>query len=668
MNAKSRETALEGPLRRASRRCVATSVVGAVLLSGCDSQQSAPPQEPFALGGKADAACPPESTLCWGEDDIALMHEMLAARDDVLFGRAPKDALRRLVEYANVLEHKLPDAALEALADVERAASELPEGDVEIPELQIAEDGTPSDVLPPGTYRDAIDVLSQLDADVLGDLTGAYIAANIVPLGQFSEQEINGVKADDGSPESPMDPSQFDGLTPDMERSVQLMYDSGVIGASIATVYEATGILEKDYEVINAENFGELLPDGRIQPSGLPRDEKARRIVNRYVVAAAAVGAGSGVASLIPVAGTALSITGETFFLIKLHAQMTFELAAVYGWDIRRGDTLYLMSIMLMGEGLATETADILISNLLVPMLAKKLAAKFGVQLGRELAATLATRSISGLVGVFTRQAQEQVLREALEGTARGITKTVLGWATLGAAVLVSAGLDAAVTWRLGRSVRTMSKQWLSDLMFEGSTYLSGTAARDCAFRAMAAMAWRDGEIADEEKSLFVAFLAKPYAVDTQTWFTLGEAEMERQGGVVAQWQANDSLRSTKACLEDAFGDAQPEHRVSLLGHMYSMMVIDGATRDAEDDLYQDYRDGLDGTGWFDGEAINEPQLDYVQRAIFLTANPGIVVRGVAPEHADLADDVLTEDVFTFLADPNEAVAARFTCGFEGHC
>lgn len=654
---------------RVTKSIVAPLLSLTLATAGCqESAQPAEADEPFALGGKADAACPSSATLCWSGDDIEIAKAMLDLKDEVLFGHQPKASLGALLEHANYLEHKLTDAQLEALDEVAAMTAQLPDGDVDIPELALDEAGQPVSELPAGHYRDAVGVLAKLEAEVTGDLMGAYIAANMVQLGQFSDASING-KADDTTPGEEQDFSDVEGITPDMQRSLQLMYDSGVIGAAMVTMYKATGILEKNYEVINAENFGEVIDaEGHIRPSGMTREAKAKYIVRRYIAASAAVGAGAGVVALVPVAGTALSITGETFLLLKLHAQMTFELAAVYGWDIREGDNLYLMSMMLMGEGLATEAADVLISNFLVPLLAKRLAARFGVTLGEQVARNVANRSIGLLVNFFSRKAQEEIATAALEGTARGIGQTILGWATLGAAVLVSAAVDAAVTWHLGNSVQVMSKRWLSDLMFEGSTYMAENAARDCAFRGMAAIAWRDGQISEEEKNLFVAFLAKPYALDEQTWFHLSADEVQRQADMVASWTTADSLAQTQSCLEDEFQSASSSHRISLLGHVYSMMLIDGQTADAEEALYAGYRDGLDGSGWFDGDEIDYAELTYVERSLFLTANPGVVVREMAPEHQELADQVLTEDVFEFLASPNPAIRAQFDCGYDGSC
>ena len=347
---------------------------------------------------------------------------------------------------------------------------------------------------------------------------------------------------------------------------------------------------------------------------------------------------------------------------------MTFEIAAVYGWDIREGDNLYLLSTMLMAEGLATETADVFLSNYLVPLMAKKLATKFGFQLGSELASQLAQRSIRIFLQLFTRRAQEQLAKEALEGTAKGIGKTVLGWATLGAAIIISAGADAVATWYLGRQIETMSKRWLHDLLLEGQTYLARPEHRDCAFRSLAAVAWADGEVTDNEQRLFQAFLGKPYAADEQTWFTLGSDERVRQSAMLAGWPENDDASGVRSCLTNRFQKSDPEHRVSLLGHLYSMMLIDGDQGPEEFELYEEYRDGLDGSGWFDGSAISEDQMLYIERAVFLTVNPNIVLQEVSEEYDVVTHGLLTQDVLDFLAEPNETVQADFDCGFASEC
>ena len=184
----------------ATKSLVALLLSLALSTAGCQEPAQQPEgDEPFALGGKADAACPASATLCWSGDDIEIAKAMLDLKDEVLFGHEPKASLDALVQHANYLEHKLTDAQLESLDDIAAMASQLPDGDIEIPELAVDEAGDPVSELPAGHYRDAVTVLATLEGEVTGDLMGAYIAANLVQLGKFSDTSING-KADDTTP------------------------------------------------------------------------------------------------------------------------------------------------------------------------------------------------------------------------------------------------------------------------------------------------------------------------------------------------------------------------------------------------------------------------------------------------------------------------------------
>ena len=648
---------------RAGNRGWACALSAMLVFAGCDApEDSGDGETPFQLGGKADSTCPEDEPLCWDADDLLLMQEVSDIEAAIVAGKDPKGGIRRLIEYANYLEHKLPDESLEAIRDIEAAADELPDGDLEIPAVTYTDDGP---VAPPSAYADSLEVLKAFKVRVMLPAEGAFYVANAVPLGQRAEAES---KNDDTDPLQEADLSEFGELSEGQKHSLQLLYDSGAIGATMATVLKMTGTLTKDYDLINADNFGELLPDGRVEPSGLSREAKVNHIINKYITASALLGAGSGVVALIPIAGTGVSIAAETVFLLKMHLSMTFEIASVYGWDIREGDNLYLISSMMMVEGLSTEAADIFVTNYLVPRLLRRVATKFGVQLGTDLASKLAQRSITQLLQIFSRKAQEQLAETALKGTAKGVGKTILGWATLGVAIIISAAADAASTWALGRRIESLSKGWMQDLMLEGSSYLARPENRDCAFRGMAAVAWADGEVSENEKLMFTAFLAKPYNADEQTWFHLADDEIHRQAAMVANWQEQDSASDTQRCLERRFESSDDEHRISLLGHMYSMMQADGTQNPAEMSLYEDFREGLDGDGWFDGSAISNSQMDYVERTIYLTANPGIVLESVSDEYREVAEGMFTKDMMEFLAEPNQATLDKFNCGFDGDC
>lgn len=630
---------------RSSHRLLSLAIAGSLVVPACASQDEGGDQDiPFGLGGKADSLCDPGADLCWDRDDAATMRELLRAQDDVVLGVSPKASVRHVVDMARGIKHKFNDEELAAMDALESTIDGLAEDDL---------DG-------------AAEALTTLQAQSLRRVIGAYYVANMVPVGQLLDSDS---KSDDSTATNPgeTDAESVEGLTEGMEASLQLLRDSGAMGIAIAEMYKMTGVLDRDYELVNAINFGEFdSVTGNIIPKGISRDAKVEQIVSKYSNAAGWVGAGSGLVGLIPIAGIPLSISGETIALFKLHAQMSFEIASVYGWDMREGNNLFLMSMMFMTDGLIAEVGDVLASNVLVPILAKKVAGKLGIELTSNMAAKVASRSIGSLTQFFSKKAQQQLAEAAIEAGAKGVGKQLLGWATLGLTVLVSAGLDYVATDFLGRHVATVSKKWLHDLLLEGTSYLSRQPARDCAMRAIAAVAWEDGTIDAREQNLFMAFLAKPYNADEQTWFHLDSNEKVRQSQMLASWPEEDSQSKVEDCLEDEFQDTLDQHRISLLAHIYSMVQIDLRMTEGERKFYGDIRDGLDGSGWFDGEAIDEIKMDYVERALYVTLNPNTI--DVSDDLRETTESLLVEDVLPFIAQPHEPTRVDFECGFSGHC
>lgn len=613
-------------------------------MPACGGGADEPGDEPieFGLGGKADAVCDADADLCWNDDDAATMRELLRAQDDVVLGVAPKHSARHVVDMARGLRHKLDDEELAALDAAESEIDGLADDDIE----------------------GAVAALTTMQETALRRVIGTYYAAHMVPVGQAAE---SGGKFDDTEDSTPDDATAVEGLTPGMQESLQLLRDSGVTGIAIVEMYKMTGVLDRDYELVNAINFGEFdAVTGNVIPRGISREAKVDQIISKYRKAAGWVGAGSGLVGLVPIAGIPLSISGETIALFKLHAQMSFEIASVYGWDIREGNNLFIMSTMFMSETALAEIGDVLASNVIVPLLAKRVAAKLGIELSADIAKQIANRSVSNLMQFFSRKAQQELAEAALEAGAKGVGKQLLGWATLGLTVLVSAGFDYVTTDLLGRHMKVVSKKWMHDLLMEGTSFLSMPHARDCAMRAMAAVAWEDGELTDEERNLFMAFLAKPYNADEESWFHLDSSEKQRQGAMVAAWPLEDSQEAVKECLEDEFQSSLDQHRVSLLGHIYAMVNIDQHYTDGERAFYEDIRDGLDGSGWFDGDAIDEVRMDYVERAIYITLNPNTIE--VSPELQEVTETLLVEDVLPYIAEPHEQTKADFECGMAGNC
>jgi hypothetical protein len=518
--------------------------------------------------------------------------------------------------------------------------------------------------------ENAIGVLADLEQNVLRRVSAAHYAAFMVPVGRRAERDLAG-RADDPDDEGgAADPDSDNPLYTDgMRESLRLLRDNGALGKGYAWMLEASGVLERDYDVVNASNFGTYDRNHDVViPLGLSRDEQVDQIINHYKWAAGQVGVVAGAEALIPIAGVPISIAHETYALFRLHAQMAFEIAAVHGWDIREGRNLFTVSLMVMTVGAITEVADVFAANAIMPILARSLAARLGVTLPlHQLERELAERSVTLLLRIFTRRSQEQIAGAALRQGARGVASQVLGYATLGLAVLASGALDYAATLYVGRHVETTAKRWFADMMLDGTSYLSAPSPRDCMFDAFAAMIWADGVATEREKNMFMAMLNKPYRMDERTWIRLASSEATRHSrDLAAARDRTDSMRVALECAEDEFQRSMPRHRLALLGHLYAMANVDTEESPEERAFYDRFTAEVDGSGWFDGSALDMEQLQYVERSVYVTVYPGAI--DVASEHREAVASIVPEQLLPFLETPSGQVASDFRCGFEGVC
>ncbi len=630
-------------------------LIVAVLAGACAAPTEATEEEEldFGIGSKADeGGCDPSSDLCWNSADQDTMRLMMRVENDVYLhqGHMPT-ALGTIVDLARQLDHKLTD---EERAELDRVAGEVAT--------------LPDDMLP----EDAIGQLAEIEHSVMHRVRATHYAANMVPVGRRAEHDLEG-SADDpadggggGGSDTGADNPFF---TAGMQESLNLIREDGAMGKAYAWMLEASGVLERDYNVVNATNFGTYDPDHDIViPLGLSRDEQVDRIIDHYKWAAAQVGVVAGAESLIPIAGVPISIAHETYKLFQLHAQMAFEIAAVHGWDIREGRNLFTVSLMVMTVGTLTEIADVFAANAVMPIVARAVARRLGLTLPlHELEHELAQRSVTLLLRIFSRRSQEQIAEAALREGARGVGSQLLGYATLGLAVLASGALDYAATIGVGRHVETTAKRWFADMMMDGTSYLAAPAPRDCMFEAFQAMIWADGELAEREKNLYMAMMNKPYRTDESTWMHLSSDERIRHSRDLAAARSDDNIqRNAIRCAENEFQRSMPRHRMALLAHLYAMANVDSQEHPEERAFYDRYTASVDGHGWFDGSELDAAQLAYVERSVYVTVYPGAI--DVAPEHREAVQSVLPEDILPFLATPSPEVARDFRCGYEGVC
>jgi hypothetical protein len=627
----------------------ATAAVLLLLFGACATGSSDPADVEWGVDGAADeGGCDPAADLCWTSEDSSAMTAILAIEQDILLreGHGPT-ALESIVDFTERLAHKLTDQ--------------------ESTELDLARDrieALPSDA----TDEACVAELGELRSAALRRLEATHMAAYMVPVGREAEHSLSG-SSDDPAPAGATAATRDNPrYTAGMRESLELLRGNGAVGKAYAWMLETSGILERDYSVINASNFGTYDADhGIVIPLGLSREEQVDRILDHYQWAAAQIGVVAGTEALIPIAGVPISIAHETYALFRLHAQMAFEIAAVYGWDIREGRTLFTVSLMVMTVGVLAEVADVFASNAVLPILARRFAARAGVTLPlHELEKQLAQRSVNLLLRIFTRQSQERIASAALQQGARGVGRQVLGYATLGMAVFASGAIDYVETGFVGRHVETVAKRWFSDMMLDGTSYLSTPAPRDCMFRTLGVMAWADGEVSTREQNLYMAMLAKPYRVDERAWITLDSAERVRQSRALTSARETTATMGAIECLGNEFQRSMPRHRLTLAAHLYAMMNVDTHEHAEERGLYDRLVAEIAGEGWFDGSELDTDQLAFVERSVYLVVYPGRVEVGA--EHREAASTILPEDVLPILGMPTAEVLRDFRCGFAEEC
>ena len=652
-----------GASRRSIRGGSTVAFLLAVAYAGCsaDAEQvevAASDWDQFGFGEKADrGACDAGGDFCWTTEDAANAKVIGALVQDVSLGVGDaQTALGMIAERARSLSHKLSADQIAAIADAEAAIAELgPQADLE----------------------EAGPVLQQLDEQVLSTLMGTFFQTGMVASSA-------GLLAADGAFDGPTPPVP-DELTDDgmfdpdrynnphysegMRQSLQMFADQGPIAQLFLWVIEHSGVLERDYEVVNAETFGVYDAETKsIIPLGLSRHDRARQIVEDYRAATFWVGLGAGAISAVPIPGIGVVGVGyEMKKLFELHTRMALEIAAVYGWDIREGRTLFRVLGMLFEEGIVAEGADVLISNVLVMALSKQLAARIGGRVGKailkEIAENMAERSIQALFGAMTRTFQRKLAEQAAKGGLKAAGIQLVGVATLGIGAFISGAADYVVTEMLGHRLMLQASQWVSDLMLEGATYMSRPRPQACAFEALATVAWSDGELTAREENLYQAFLAKPYNFDEQAWFYLEPELRCRYAAVLAEVgeraQAGETLE-VPSCFDDQFRNTDSQHRMSLLAHVYAMTMVDTWQDDREIALYGSMREDMDGF-W---NGLNDSQMDYVERAVSVLMKPSVLDLG--PEYQDLLEEVLPEDLHEYLAAPVPSTAAAYQVGMNG--
>ena len=617
-----------------SKLAHASLALGALALAGAcaadSSGESAPQEIEWGLGAKADGVCDSTGDLCWGTEDLRAVQAIDRLAIDVAVGERPAAAaLEEAIARAESLSHKLHDDELIELGAItDRAFS----GDLD--EALAAE------------------LLAELRDETLLRVRGSYLAAASVPTGRAAEATAEG-KFDELNDADEAGLGRDDGYSEGIRESLQMLRDLGLGGRAIAVALELTGSLDVDYEVVDRETLAAL--DG---PSRRARIDRASR---RYALGAGALGTGTGLISMIPVAGIPLSVPISAAGTTALNSRMTIDIASLNGWDIDEGANLYIVTMFQISDDVLDEVRDELAIAPTLPSVIRRV----GNDLGIPVTTTLAVR-FSGSVLTYSsrfllKAVGDALAREAGERAAWAAAEQVVGWATLGLTALAAGAIDAWVTDRLARHVEVVSRPWLVDLPFEGLSYLDDAEARRCYGQSLAAVLRANGPLDERDLRYFASFLVKPYYDDdAERWFELSHAERLELLRLLGSDASNDA-----SCLRD-FRREHPVDKLTILSHLYAAAQLGGEPSAEALAIYHEAADTLDGTGWFNGPHLPEYEIGFVERAVELALAPAEASWPLA--YRDAIAELTVEDMLSYLGEVPPELVDDALCAAQGDC
>lgn len=629
-------------MRSHLRSVLLVPVLGAAACIGMGPQT-----EDGTWGVGPNPGCDPSADHCWPEADRNAFVDANNGMNEVV-GVDPSDRsfrIRTALGRVRDISHKLNANEVAALDEIE---------------VRLADQADLSD-------ETAAATVGEIKDRVTGRLQQGMMQAHFAPI----ESDVVGIAEGNLACEQtgvgcagPDDTTPIEIPTKypqGMQDALDQIASSSLFGKTVVEMLLMNGALDMDYEVENARLFGEYDEvNHRIYDSGLSPSARVDRIVERARGLAGLAGAVAGSESLVPLAGIAISIGHEEYMLFEIHAKMAFRIAQVYGWDIKSGPALISVITLIMEDGFLLEGTDILLSNIAVPLIVRKVGARFGYHTADQIVKNLTGNVSRRLLAIISAKARKKLTEEVVENGTKAVARQLFGWLTFGATIAISAGADYYFTWLLGHRIKNAAARWLGDLMHQGSTYLGNDAARECAFQAWARAATVDGRVSDEERKLYKAYMANEYWLSETLKFSLAPSEQQAHATTLRTTWENRSDpnfgQEADECLATHFEGADEQHRVTLLAYVWAMVNIDGDITTPEHDLYDRYRTALTG-GMF--RRLDADLMNQIERTV--TAEIKIPGADVAREYGIRLDDVVpamatvpaaTESAYTAAGAP----------------
>ena len=542
-----------------------------VALNGCADQAitsentaSSDQWAEFGLPSKGDdPGCDLANPLCWTAADARVFREIMSAEDQLILDPLTvESAVRRIVIGLDQLAHKLDATQTQSL---EVLATEATGIDGAIEETRV------------------MGWLSRIRNQVSAQLREGYFVAHSVSLGTLSEA---GAKFDEVLRDEPAGSSM--GLTEGMNESLRILKEHGALGQAYAFMLQHTGVLEEEYGILE-EEF----------PFSEPVEIRAERLIERARWASVRLNLVTSLEGLIPFVGIAISVPHEIISNFRIRARVVFQLAALYGLDIRQGNNLLVATQLLLSAMELPETRVMVASAMALPLVVAAAMHVTKATLPQRILRTLTLRALSNALAHLSFRGKDLLARAVTRASARGVTRQVLGYATLGVSIIANVALATAATSRIGTHADVLSRPWGSSSLQVGSALLNQRDAALCVAQTFGHLARLDGGPSPAQITFLTGHFRRPTYIDGVWYSPVSE---ERAMAVSRLRAAGDD-----GCIEVHLADQSVVDRRILIGWFTTLVAIDGEISFQERSALDELLLRLDGSDTFgDGLRLRE--------------------------------------------------------------
>ncbi len=327
-----------------------------------------------------------------------------------------------------------------------------------------------------------------------------------------------------------------------------------------------------------------------------------------------------------------------------------------------------LLAGVMMGAWQLPGLRALLAGTIALPVLATVLTRLGYVIDGRAALRRLIGKGVEEVLQRIALDGAAVASTAVARGAVVGVARQVLGYATLGLAIVGDIVLTREATSAMGAYADAMIRPWGTGMLVEGASWLDAPGVADCVATVLGGAIGADGRIDDAERALLAAHLDRR-VWRGDTWSTpdalatiadrantaAAEAHLTEGGPPDAAW----------ACADTLLHGAPVDDRMAILSWVRTMMSIDGDLSDREAQGYATLEDDLRGADWFgDGAELDPAALTAMKKRI----DVALVHPAAAVDASDsgLVGELRPSDPIEQLGAVAPPARAAVDCAFDG--